>query len=149
LSYYGWAENSENVLKEFDRQRIEGAFAMEFLERGIQLKQSGGDIVVSLFIVLDQKTGTTAYTNHYGGYGGGWGYYPTWGWGAGYTTTTYHDYDYIDGTLLIDVFDAETKNLIWQGVVSGEMDGNQNMSDENIERVTKELMKNYPIKPVK
>jgi len=149
LSYYGWAENSENAISEYDRQRIEGAFAMEFLDRGIELKQTGGDIVVSLFIVVDQKTGTTAYTNHYGGYMGGYGYYPAWGWGAGYTTTTYHDYDYREGTFIIDVYEAATKNLIWQGVAAGEMDGSSHSSEENIARTAKAIMDNYPIEPVK
>lgn len=149
LTYYGWAKNSDQVLSEYDRQRIEGAFAMEFIERGIQPKQAGGDIVVSLFVIVDQKTGTTAYTNHYGGYAGGYGYYPAWGWGGGYTTTTYHDYDYLEGTLIIDVYEAETKNLIWQGVVAGKMEGNSHSSEENIERTAKEIMKNYPIQPAK
>jgi hypothetical protein len=46
------------------------------------------------------------------------------------------------------VFDAESKKLIWQGVVSGEIDDNPNSRERNIPRVVKELMKRYPVKPV-
>ena len=92
LSYYGWAKDSDKILNEFDKERIEGAFATEFMKRGIDFKQSGGDITVSLFIVMDQKTGATAYTTHMGY--GGWGYGPGWGWGMGATSTTYNEYDY-------------------------------------------------------
>jgi hypothetical protein len=79
LSYYGWAKDSDKILNQFDKERIEGAFATEFMNRGMDFKQTGGDITVSLFIVMDQKTGATAYTTHmgYGGYGG-YGY-PGWG----------------------------------------------------------------------
>jgi hypothetical protein len=146
LSYYGWAKESDKILNEFDKQRIEGAFATEFMNRGIELKQSGGDIVVSLFIVVDQKTGTTAYTTHLGT--GGWGYGPGWGWGMGYSTTNYHQYDYLVGTLVCDVFDAKTKKLVWEGVVSGEVDENPNNRERNIPRVVRELMKRYPVQPI-
>jgi hypothetical protein len=146
LSYYGWAKESDKVLNEFDKERIEGAFATEFMNRGIELKQTGGDIVASLFIVIDQKTGRTAYTTHMGT--GGYGYAAGWGWGMGYSQTNYNEYDYYVGTLVCDVFDAESKKLIWQGVVSGEIDDNPNSRERNIPRVVKELMKRYPVKPV-
>jgi hypothetical protein len=146
LSYYGWAKDSDKILNEFDKQRIEGAFAAEFMNRGIELKQTGGDMVVSLFIVIDQKTGTRAYTTHLGT--GGWGYGPGWGWGMGYSTTNYQQFDYLVGTLVCDVFDAETKKLAWQGVVSGDIDENPNNRERNIPRVVRELMKRYPVKPI-
>ena len=146
LSYYGWAKDSDKIINEFDRQRIEGAFATEFMKRGIELKQTGGDIVVSLFIVLDEKSGTTAYTTHVGT--GGWGYGPGWGWGMGYSTTNYQDYQYTVGTMVCDVFDAGTKKLVWQGVVSGNIDDNPNSRERNIPRVVQEMMKKYPVKPI-
>lgn len=146
LSYYGWAKESDKILNEFDKQRIEGAFATEFMDRGIEIKEKGGDIVVSLFIVIDQKTGRTAYTTHVGG--GGWGYGPGWGWGMGHSQTTYNEYDYYVGTLVCDVFDGASKDLIWQGVVSGEIDDNPKSRERNIRRVVQELMKRYPVKPL-
>jgi hypothetical protein len=47
------------------------------------------------------------------------------------------------------VFDYKGKNLIWQGVVSGEIDDNPKTRERNIPRVIKELMKRYPVKPIK
>jgi hypothetical protein len=149
LSYYGWAKDSDKILNQFDKERIEGAFATEFMNRGMDFKQTGGDITVSLFIVMDQKTGATAYTTHmgYGGYGG-YGY-PGWGWGMGASSTTYNEYDYYVGTLVCDVFDTESKKLVWQGVVSGEIDDNPKSRERNIPRVVQEIMKKYPVKPIK
>jgi hypothetical protein len=85
LSYYGWAEESSKVLNQLEKTRIEQAFADEFKKRGLSIQKTDGDIIVSLYIVVDQKTGVTAYNNYYGMggpygyrgyYGGGWG----WAW---------------------------------------------------------------------
>jgi len=154
LSYYGWTKESDKILNQFDKERIEKSFATEFRNRGINIIDRDGDIIVSLYIVVDQKTGTTAYTNHYGGGGpygwyGGYGYGAGWGWGMGYSTTSYHEYDYLVGTLVCDVFDSKSKNLVWQGVVSGEINENPKDRERNIPRVVKELMKRFPVQPTK
>jgi len=146
-SYYGWAKESDKILNPFDKERIEQAFSDEFDKRGIQYVESGGDLVVSLFIVIDQKTGVTAYTDHYGT--GGYGYYSPWGWGAGYSTTSYHEYDYLVGTLVCDVFDHSTKKLIWQGVGSGTIDDNPNKRDRNIPKSVAQIMSYYRVQPMK
>jgi hypothetical protein len=154
LSYYGWQEESDKILNRFEKERIEKAFGEEFRKRGFTLVERNGDIIVSLFIVVDQKRGTTAYTNHYGGggpygYYGGYGYGAGWGWGMGYSSTSYQEYEYNVGTLVCDVFDSKTKKLIWQGVVSGEIDENPKTRERNTPRVVKELMKRYPKQPLK
>ena len=153
MSYYGWAKESDKILNRFEKERIEAAFAKEFKSRGLELVERDGDVIVSLYIVVDQKTGATAYTNHYGGGGpygwyGGYGY-GAWGWGMGYSSTTYSEYDYYVGTLICDVFDSKKKSLIWQGVVSGEIDDNPKTRERNLPRVVGYLMKKYPVKPTK
>jgi len=65
-SYYGWTEESDQILNRFDKERIENAFADEFEKRNIKFVERDGSIIVSLFIVVEQKTSKTAYTNHYG-----------------------------------------------------------------------------------
>lgn len=147
LSYYGWADESSKVLNDLEKKRIESSFAEEFKKRGLSIQETGGDIVVSLYIVVDQKTGVTAYNNYYGA--GPYGYRGGWGWGMGYGTTSYSQYDYYVGTLICDVFDSKTKKLVWQGVVSGEIDENPRNREQNIPRVVKELMKRFPVAAVK
>lgn len=148
-SFYGWQQSSDKVLGELNKKRIQQAAANEFAKRDIQYVESGGDIVVSLFAVIDQEKGVTAYTDYYGG--GGY-YRPGWGWGAGYgygtSTTTYQEYDYYTGTLVIDVFDATSKQLIWQGVGSKTLDESPANKDKNIQTALARIMINYPIKPV-
>ena len=46
---------------------------------------------------------------YYDGFGGGW----RWGGGFGDATTTVDHYKV--GTLVVDLFDAQTKQLVWRG----------------------------------
>ncbi len=145
--YLGWAKHSDQILNDLDKDRIEKAFANEFAKRGMKfVDASEADATVSLFIVVDQKTGATAYTDYYGGMGYGYGY-PGWGWGGGYSTTRYQEYDYLEGTLVVDVFDAGTKKLIWQGVASGTVNENTKSREDRINRLARVLMAQYPVDP--
>ena len=110
--YYGWADNSDQLLNQLDKERIENAFGMELSQRGMTFVESGGDLVVTLYIVTQQKQQTTATTTGMGGaygYGGYYGYGPGYGWGGGMSTTTYNTYDYTVGTLVVDIYDAAEK----------------------------------------
>jgi hypothetical protein len=155
FEYYGWAEESDKILNRFDKERIEAALGYEFAKRGLELVDEEGDMVVSLFIVVDQKTSTTAYTNHYDMGGYGYGYGPDWGWYGGYggmgmgtSTTRYSEEDYLVGTLVIDVFDKAEKKLIWQSVGQKTVDENPNNAEKNITKVAEAIMKPFPIEPV-
>lgn len=154
FEYYGWAEESDKILNRFDKERIETAFGDEFRKRGLEYVKGNGDMVVSLYIVVDQKTSTTAYTNHYNM--GGYGYGPGWGWYGGYggmgmgtSSTTYSEQDYLVGTLVVDVFDKAEKKLVWQSVGQKTVDENPNSRDRNSAKVAAAIMKPFPIKPLK
>ena len=152
FEYYGWTEESDRILNRFDKERIEKAFGAEFAKRGLKYVKENGDIIVSLFIVVDQKTTTTAYTTHYNM--GGYGYEPRWGWYGGYGTgmgsssTQYSEEDYLLGTLVVDIFDKESKKLIWQSVGQKIVDENPETREKNAEKVAAAIMEPYPVKPV-
>lgn len=157
-SYLGWSNNSDQLMNDFDKRRVEAAFAHEFEIRGMKYVAAGGDIEISLFLVTEQKTATTAYTNHYGvggpvgyGYGGYRGYYygSAWGWGGGYSSTTYQEYDYTVGTLVCDVFDSQEKKLIWQSVGSGTVDDDSSSRDKGIPKAVAKMMSLYPVQAIK
>ena len=106
--------------------------------------ETGGDVTVTLYVVIQSKTSTTAYTEYIGGFG----YSNTWGYGYG-GMTTYDTKDYLKGTLVIDMYDA-SKKQIWQGVISAtlkevEVDKKEKKTKKNI----KKLMKRYPVRAKK
>ena len=161
FEYYGWADNSDRILTPFDKERIEKAFGDEFRKRGLTYVKEGGDLVVALYIVTEKKTETTANTSSmgYGGYGGGYGGYygygPGWGWGGGYggmgmgnSTTTYSTYDYVVGTLVVDVFDKAGEKLIWESVGTGTVDDDPQTRDDSTPKTVAKIMAPYPVAPI-
>lgn len=146
-SFLGWQDNSNEILSEFDQKRIRDAFISEFEARGLKPVAENGDMVVSLFIVVDQKTSTTAYTDYYGR--GAYGRYNRYGagWGNGYATTTYHESDYLMGTLVMDVFDGAKSDQVWQGIAKGTVTENPEKRDKSIPKSIAALMKEFPIAP--
>lgn len=152
FEYYGWAEESDKVMTRFDKERIEQAFGDEFKKRGLEYVEKNGDMVVVLFIVVEQKTQKTANTTHMGGYGGYYGGYygygPGYTWGPSHSTTTITEYDYQVGTLVVDVFDAKEQKLIWEGIGTKTIDDNPQTREKNIPKAVSAIMMQYPIKPI-
>ena len=143
FSFLGWQNDSDKVMNEFDKKRMRDAFRNEFESRNLKLVEEGGDMSVSLYIVVSKETSVTAYTNHYGGgygryrrYGGGWG---------GSSSTTYSENDYLKGTLVMDVFDEESADQIWQGVATGTVQEKPEKREKSIPKTVSALMKKFPI----
>jgi hypothetical protein len=145
-SFLGWQNNSDQILNDFDKRRIRDAFISEFETRGMTYAEEGGDMDVSLFIVVDQKTTTTAYTNYYGGRYGGY-YRYRGGWGYGYASTTYSESDYLEGTLVMDVFDGKSKKQIWQGIATSTVSENPDKREKTIPSKINALMNKFPVQP--
>ena len=149
FTFEGWQKNSDQQLNDFDKKRILDAFTSEFNARGMSLVESNGDAAIALYIVLDKKTSTTAYTDYTGGigYGGrrGWGM-GMGGVGMGSATTTYDENDYTEGTLVVDMYDAGGKNLLWQGVMTKTVNEKPEKREKTIPKNVSKLMKSYPIK---
>jgi hypothetical protein len=83
----------------------------------------------------------------YTGMGGGWGYGGWGGMGMGTATTT--SYTYTEGTLLIDIFDAKSKELIFRATATDTL---SNKTEKNQKTLTKALNKifyDFPPAPEK
>ncbi len=149
-AFAGWEKNSDQVINNFDKDRITKALQSEFTSRGLSYVESDGDVTITLYIVINKKTSTTAYTN----YTGGMGYYGgRRGWGAGYggvgmgsATTSYSENDYLEGTFVVDMFKENSKDLVWQGVITSVVKEKANKREKTIPKKMKKLMKEYPVK---
>ena len=149
ISFLGWQDNSDKLMNDLDKTRMREAFRSEFKSRGLEKLDSKGDLAITLYLVLEQKTSTTAYTNYYGGASRGRYSRASWGWGSGYATTSYSESDYVQGTLVMDVYDNSTNNLIWQAVASGTVKENPKKREKSIPKMVAKLMKKFPIQPIK
>ena len=153
-TFAGWQKNSDQLLNDLDKKRVLEAFKAEFASRNMTLVTENGDAAVSLYLVIDNKTSTTAYTNYTGGMGYGAGMGRGWGMGVGgvgigSSTTTYSNDDYKEGTLVVDLYDATSKTLIWQGTLQSVISDKASKRDKTIPKKIGKLMGKFPVDPGK
>lgn len=151
VSFKGWEKNSDQILNDFDKKRITESLKNEFSSRGMTLVQSDSDVDITLYVVVKEKTSTSAYTDYnYTSLGYRRG---RWGWrnGAGFVSsnTIYNEDDYLEGTLVVDMYNHGTKELVWQGVLTTVVKTSPKKREKTIPKKIKKLMKKYPVKPIK
>ena len=59
--FLGWQNDSDKILNDLDKRRLRDAFIAE-LDAREMVQSETGDMAISLFIVVNQKTTTTAYS---------------------------------------------------------------------------------------
>jgi hypothetical protein len=75
-------------------------------------------------------------------FGGGW----RWG-GIGDATTTTETYRV--GTLVIDLFDTNTKKLVWRGSASDTLSNKSEKNIDNLDKGVEKMFKKFPPEPPK
>lgn len=149
FEYYGWADNSDAIMTSLDKDRIENSFGEEFEKRGMKYvaEKGAGDVIVSLFIVTEDKESTSAYTTHMGG----GGFYGDWGYGyggLGVSRTNYTTTEYTEGTLVVSLYDKDTKKLIWQSSGTGLIQEDPAKRAKSLPNDIARIMAEYPLEPV-
>jgi len=120
-----------------DVDRIKSAVNAALAARGWTQVNSAGDVsVVAMEMTHTQQTLNTFYD----GFGGGWGWRGFGGIGEATTTTE----TYKEGTLVVDLFDAKTKQLVWRGSSSDTLSNNSNKNIQNMDKDVVKMFKNFP-----
>ena len=89
-------------------------------------------------VVLNGATQTKHSINTF--YSGGYGGYRWGGMGTGTTTV----YEYTVGTLVVDIFDAKSKNLVFRGNATDELSKNPDKNMKKVDKATDKMFKNFP-----
>jgi hypothetical protein len=119
--------------------RIKHAVNTVLAARGWTMVDSGADVaVVAMEITRDQQTLNTFYD----GLGGGWGWRRFGGGGFGEATTTTDTYKV--GTVVVDLFDTKTKQLIWRGSASDTLSDNSDKNIKNLNESVDKMFKHFP-----
>ena len=143
-------------ISDLDKKRILKAIDTEMASRGFT-KSQNPDVLVSIF--TKEREQVDVYNNNFGwggwgwgglGWGGwgwgrfgGWGWGPGWGWGGAWgpnvSTRT-------EGSLYIDLIDANDKELVWQGRGVGTLNNIKNIDkkEERIRKFVSEILSEYP-----
>jgi hypothetical protein len=114
--------------------RVKTAVNTALAAKGWTQVASGGDAsIVAMETTKNQQTLNTFYD----GFGGGW----RWG-GFGDATTTTETYKV--GTLVVDLFDTKTKNLIWRGSASDTLSNNSDKNIKNLDKGVQKMFEHFP-----
>ena len=122
-----------------DVDRIKSAVNATLAAKGWTQVDSGGDVsIVAVEMTRDQQTLNTFYN----GFGGGWGWRRFGGGGFGNATTTTETYKV--GTVVVDLFDTKTKELIWRGTSSDTLSNNSDKNIKNLNKGVEKMFKQFP-----
>jgi hypothetical protein len=93
------------------------------------------DVAVSVHVATKERYTLQTF---YDGWPPGWGFS---GWG----TATTEVIPFVEGTMVVDVFDAKTKRLVWRGVATDTISSDPQKNTKRIEKaVEKMFRKNFP-----
>jgi hypothetical protein len=134
---YSWEQvKTKDAL---DVDRIKNAVNVSLMAKGWTRVESGGDVsIVAMEITHNQQTLNTFYD----GFGGGWGWRRFGGGGFGQATTTTETYKV--GTVVVDLFDTKSKQLIWRGATSDTLSNNSDKNIKNLDKGVEKMFKNFP-----
>lgn len=120
-SSYAWLEREREfsdprVDNDLVEARVRRAVDSQLRAKGLTQAQSveSADLLVSYHIGREDKIDVQTFRSHFG-------YYPCWHcygphWGYGPHGDDIWVSEYTQGTLVIDVIDAESRKLVWHGV---------------------------------
>jgi uncharacterized protein DUF4136 len=132
---YSWEkiQTRDPLLVDRIKDAVNGALAA----KGWTQVESGGDVsLVAMEITHNQQTLNTFYD----GFGGGW----RWGGFGGFGDATTTTETYKVGTLVVDLFDAKTKNLIWRGSSSDTLSNNADRNTKNLDKGVQKMFAHFP-----
>jgi len=120
-------------------QRIVDGIDQQLAARGLSKVDKDPDLrVVYSKSLKDQKQVVgTGY-----GFGPGWGW--GWGWGPGISTVQYNTYITREGTLVVELANAKTPQLLWRGSATATISDNSEKNIKTLDKALSKLFKDYP-----
>src|SRR5882762_269491 len=117
--------------------RIKNAVDAQLAAKGWTKVESGGDVaIVAVKTTQTQRSLQTFYD----GFGGGWRWRGFGGMGEATTT----EQDYKEGTLIVDMYDAKTKQLIWRGSAEDTVSDKAAKNEKNLDKGVAKMFKKFP-----
>jgi hypothetical protein len=132
---YSWL--SAKATDSLWQDRIVGDVDGQLTSKGWQKVDSGGDAsVAAIGHTSNRQTLETFYTG-----------FPGWGWrrfggGVGEATTSVENTPI--GTLTVDIFDTQSKKLIWRAHGADALSGKPEKNEKKLEKTVEDMFKKFP-----
>ena len=145
IETFQWQATPESSLEErnpFMHSRIVAAVEYEITSGGLTEVQIDPDVYITYHASSESRVRleSDSYGYGFGGYGrGGWGYY---GYGmSGPISTTTRVVEYEEGTLVVDIWDASERELVWRGTVSQVFSDNPQKAEKQVVKAIQKMAK--------
>jgi hypothetical protein len=140
FDYYTSKKGTGGTTSLMDK-RVRAAVEQELRAKGFAMEtQADPDFLVTYYpIVKNRKVRTTVRS------GWGWGYRPFYG-GGGVATSSVRNYK--EGTIVIEIVDFKSNQMIWQGAANGALTGLDNPEDANevVSKAVRDILAKFPPK---
>jgi len=130
---YSWEKVQTNDALWVDR--IKAAVDAALTAKGLKPVATGGDLAI---VAMEMTQNHQTLNTYYAGFGGGW----RWGGRFGNATTTVDNYKV--GTLVVDLFDAKTKDLVWRGSSSDTLSDKSDKNIKNLDKGVQKMFEHFP-----
>jgi Domain of unknown function (DUF4136) len=123
-------------------ERIQQDVDAQLAAKGWTKVDSNGNASITAFRSTQEQPTLETF---YDGFGGGWGWRGRGGFGGdglGMSTTTTEDTKV--GTIVVDIFDSQSKQLLWRGKESNDLNSNPQKNAKNLPKEMANLFKHFP-----
>ncbi len=145
VTTFSWTGKQNPEVNDLVHNRIVNALRSNLEAKGLREVDSNPDVLVTYYGDTDERTVIDTMNT-------GYGYGPGWGWGGGgmgmgSSTTTVRTYE--EGTIIVDIYWAGDKQLVWRGTVTGTISDDPKKNEKNIVKGLAKLFEKYPPPPAK
>jgi hypothetical protein len=125
---YSWAPGTSG-LESLTEQRLHEGVNQRLAARGLTQTTASPDLVVTAHVKTQERQELVPT---------GFGYGPWWGGGA-YVETS------LEGTLILDFYDAKTKQMVWRGVATATASEKPTKNIEKMNKALDKMFEQFPI----
>jgi hypothetical protein len=125
---YAWVEGTPapNPLNE---DRLHMAVDAHLAARGLRMNTTDPDVVIATHVTTNERKELVV-----NGFGPGW-----WGGGTAQVET------YVDGTLVVDLYDTHTKKMVWRGVATATASDKPTKNASKMNKALDKMFERLPI----
>ena len=127
---------------QISENRVITEFESALAEKGWKKVDANPDAVVVIHGATSTKRSLNTFYSG-GGYGG-YGYRGWGGAGMGMGTATTTESEYTVGTLVVDIFNAKSKALVFRGTASDELSDKADKNAKKLDKASTKMFKDFP-----
>jgi hypothetical protein len=127
---------------EISEKRVLDEISKTLTEKGWKLVDANPDALVLLHGATEKQKSLNTFYSGMGGYGG-YGY-RGWGGMGGMGTATTTTSEYLVGTLVVDIFDAKTKALMFRSSATDELSDKADKNAKKLQKASDKMFKDFP-----